>query len=209
MDLTEFELTVDRIEIDPRPALKRNAAHIRARELRDIPPDLAVELSGPRLERLAEASRVAIESGRFDKLADILNEFSTDLHNAAVYERTKGRLRPAPTAADQIKSFTSDFERCRWNRYESSCLLKMLKAAERIVSIGYREIRTSERTITRADLRTFADSQRPAWGTDDEFFARNFTAAALIDSAEEESRRARASERTYSAGPAAVIGKAF
>ena len=203
---TEFNNAIDTIEIDPRPGLKAAVARTVDRMLDGVPVDLAERIATPRLKSLIAHAREAIECGHADRLNGIVATFAGDLREAILFERQSGELKPhAP--ADEIKKFGGAWSDHRWNGFETDTVLQVLEQDERILHVGLREIKTDRRTITRSEMKAFAQSRRPKWARDDEYFARNFTSESAIKEAAERARENERSGSTYSSGPREIIGK--
>ena len=110
------------------------------------------------------------------------------------------------TPRDEIESWATAMNDAAWNGFEVSVVGRMLEADERIQSVDFRPIVTSNRTITRDDMRAAAEGYRPI-GASDQRFDEQFTPEAII--AEAEAKAAHAARRVYTSGPAEIIGTEY
>jgi hypothetical protein len=206
MDISEFDDAIDAIEIDPRKRLKDSAKHILTRTIgADVPADLADRLVQPRLRALFDRAAACLKAGDFAAIDGHLTKFRLDLIDAIGHERRDGTLRPhAP--ADEIKKFGGAWSDHRWNGFETGTVLQMLEQDERILDVGFREIKTDQRKITRDEMKAFAQSRRPKWAHENDYFARNFTSESAIKEAAERAQREIERRGTYSSGPSEIIG---
>jgi hypothetical protein len=127
------------------------ARRIAQRELADVPDDLATQILPSRLDRLTQRAQEAFERGRPEQIDELLNEYAIDLRGAVLWERQNGALKPVTPS--------SELERCKdvlaakkYGASEFQGLLNLLRDGERIRSVGFRQIESSIRSITRADI---------------------------------------------------------
>jgi hypothetical protein len=191
MKVTDFCNAIDAIELDPRPRLQACAARIVERELDGVPDELAETIASPRLEGLATKAKEVLERGHYDRIDALLTAVAIDLNRAVEWERREGSLKPH-LPEDEIKKFAGALRDRRWNSHEVNCLSRLVKPGERIVSVEWRSIGTSERVIGRDDLRPVSNTV--------EFWRSHGTPTKTIREAEAEERAATArAARPFSA----------
>jgi hypothetical protein len=154
MNMEDFYTANETIERDPVKRLNARVEQICNRILPDdLPADVRAAIEGSRLAALHTRAKDAIERGREYLLEEvILPDFANELRDALNFERTNGALK-VTTGADEIKrcSGRGDWERFVWNGFETGTISRVLERGERIESVGFREIKTSKRTIVRRD----------------------------------------------------------
>jgi hypothetical protein len=197
-------------EFDPRADATAGGRSVAASFMRSLPPESHNQIIGAALIDYARDAAAAISAGRY---GDIKHQLVADLRNKIsskiALEREHGMLRPW-SAAYAMKPFIGIFSERRWNGYECSQGQQLLPSGSRIVEVTFREWKLDQgRAITRADVRAFAESQRPAWARtlgDSGYFERNFTPEIAIKEAEAAELRRESKSREISAGPRHLIG---
>ena len=200
MNLEEFNSAIDSIVIDPRERLKAVARRIVERILRDVPQDIADQISASRLHALAARAADLLERGLWDRVDSAVSDFAADLDEALAFERRVGRLKPITPESEHART-AGELGRRLWNAWEQKNSFAMMVEGEQVLEIGWRTIRTTQRTIVRHDpgwdqFRSVTNSR--AW------FAARSTPEEKIREAEEQERREAADRaRPFSdfAGP--------
>jgi hypothetical protein len=110
---------------------------------------------------------------RFGALAD---RYQFDLRSAIV------AALPKPiTARSEVEAHIGEFQRKRWNGFETDGVVSLLRPeGEKVLEVGFWEVRTSERTLKRGDL----DALRPSTFTSDSGWRKSFTSSSEISAAE-------------------------
>ncbi|MHB8382710.1 MAG: hypothetical protein ACYDC3_10295 [Candidatus Binataceae bacterium] len=183
---------------------ERQKDAIERRELATLPEKHHHKvLPRPRAE-LANRVQKYIRDWRNDLIPAALADFATRLRAAVQHEiATNPDLRPW-SAEEQIKIWSNRLADLHWNGYELSMLKRMLLAVggEAIVEGTLRYVRTDRRTISRDDLRAFADGLRPRDRPDQRAFDANFSSESAITAAE----RAAALDAEKRANPVFTSG---
>ena len=160
------------------------ARRIGERELADVPDDLATQILPSRLDRLTQRAQEAFERGRPKQIDELLNKYAADLRGAVLWERQNGALKPVTPS--------SEIERCRdvlsakkYGAYEVGGLRHLLRGGERILSVDFREIVTSMRTVTRKEIFDAFPFDRVM---SKEFREQMFVSERTIEEAEQRAR---------------------
>lgn len=194
MNLSEFNEAIDAAE-SPRDHLKRVAANIYRSALDGIPADIAESIGAEPLRKLARDAGVAFLRGKYDEIDGLLTEFSSALAMSVAWERAHGSLHVS-SPADEIKQRLTPLEAHLWNGIEIDCIKALLQPGERIESVGWYEVVTSQRKI----LRDAAMQFRPLSVTE-EFWRTQLTSADEIRAGIEDARtKAEADEASRHPG---------
>lgn len=192
MNRDEFKTANATIEHNPVKRLNARVDQICDRILpADLRADVRDMIEGSRLAALHNRAKEAIETGRFHLIDSMLLDFANDIHAAYQFELTSGALKIV-TSADEVKRLAHMglWQKYCWNGFHTTTLVECLEPGDLpIISVDYDEIRTSSRTITRAD--DFWDSLRPN-GTSKEFWMKRGVSASVVQLAKD---RARHEER--------------
>ena len=127
------------------------ARRIAQRELADVPDDLATQILPSRLDRLTQRAQEAFERGRAEQIDELLNKYAADLRGAVLWERQNGALKPV-TPSSELKRCQEVLAAKEYHSAEFKGLLHLLRDGERIRGVHFRQIETSTRIITRADI---------------------------------------------------------
>lgn len=161
MNLEQFERDVDAAE-SPREHVKRITRNIVSSTLANVPPDVAESIASGPLQSLARDAAVCFLRGRYDALDALLSRFSSELGSALQWEQTHGSLH-VTGPDEEIERTASQLGAHLWNGLEVDCLRQLLQHGETIQSVGWHEVVTSQRKISREACLQF----RPVSVTED------------------------------------------
>ena len=201
--LAEFEARVDEIEFDPRVRLKRLASAAVAREMNPLSQGIHLEqavrfASGPLSELLA-AAKESIERGDFAIIDKHLGTFVRALRQQLQNERDHGELKPI-TPASEIKTHASALLAKLYRGAEQSAIECLMKDRERILNIGWHEIKTDRQVILRSSLPS---ANRPVGFRNGPSWRSSFVSEAQI--AEAIDAEWRAAQPVRASGPSPWI----
>jgi hypothetical protein len=178
--ITQFDETIDAVELDPRPNFKAAARRICDRHLLGLPPEIAEIIAASRLRTLGAQAAEALHSGRYDRLDSCLTAFAESLATTVGWERREGVLKPL-TAATECAKWAPRLSECLWNSFERHALVEILTPDDLpIVAVSLREIETSNRVLKRDFFMELRDCH-----TSESFFRSQGTPEHVIAAAEE------------------------
>ncbi len=186
MDLFEkFDSRIDAAQLDPRPAAKEAVRRIVEFVTRGIPESIAARILESRLAALADRIALAVERGNFSAVHALVDGFETELIGAVRDERERGALKPI-TPESELARIAPMLAARLYNSIEAEGTRLTLKPDERILDVGFWHIRTTERVISRDELRAAA---RPVTHRRDDTWAAQFANRQAIEDAEAEAQR--------------------
>lgn len=188
MDFSKlFDQIVDAAELDPRKRMKVAVRAMVEFELQHVPPAIADEIAGSRVEALAKIMVNVLEGRDTRDWWEPLHELRTALREAVDREREHGRLKQV-TPESEVERVRGVLEAAAWNPLEIRSVCAMLKAGEKITRIDFFAVATSTRTINREAARAWS---RPVTWRNDLSWSEQFTGEAELKrlSDEEHERR--------------------
>jgi hypothetical protein len=162
----EHDQLIDAAEIDParplnlesrriaktdwRAHIKTGARRAAQRAFADVPDPVTISMLPSRLVPFAHRIVEAIKHGKLDQIDTLLYSFWAELSCLVLKERQDGILAPI-TPESEIKPCRGMLAAKKRNSNEVAGLRAVLRDGERIRHVGFRQIQTSERVITREE----------------------------------------------------------
>lgn len=150
MTLSTFFEALNAHDLDPRPRHNAALASAIEREAKHLPDNEKEKILAGMLPAYLQDVTQALDRGEnFTQLCDLLHEFLRAFRGQANNAMT--RLRPR-TPGEKIERRRAEFYTYLFRGHELDALQLKLQPDEEIITVDFRTIRTSIRTITRQDL---------------------------------------------------------